>query len=162
MARAAGVSPATASRVLNGGERVVGPDLRERVLETARGMHYVPNAHAQALAGGATATVGLVLHDITDPYFAAIARGAIEVASEAEALVMVGSTFRSTQREIDFVRAFRAQQVDALVLTGSGFDDPAFAAAWWIALAAVTDVEPDGASGRDGAETDPESSSEFL
>ena len=49
-------------------------------------------------------------------------------------------------------------------LFGSGFDDPAIAAAWWIAPAAVTDVEPDGARGRgsEGAETDPESSSEFL
>ena len=47
-------------------------------------------------------------------------------------------------------------------LFGSGFDDPALAAAWWIAPAAVTDVEPDGARGSDGADTDPESSSEFL
>ncbi|MDL5156016.1 LacI family DNA-binding transcriptional regulator [Actinomycetospora termitidis] len=129
VARAAQVSLATASRALNGGQRVVGPELRGRIEEAARRLGYVPNAHAQALAGGTTSTVGLVLHDITDPYFAAIARGAIAAASDQGSLVMVGSTFRSTARELDFVRTFRAQRVDAIVLAGSGFDDDGYRAA---------------------------------
>ncbi|WP_433803780.1 LacI family DNA-binding transcriptional regulator [Actinomycetospora sp. CA-084318] len=123
VARAAGVSLATASRALNGGQRVVGRELRERILEAARRLHYVPNAHAQALAGSTTATVGLVLHDITDPYFSAIARGVIAGATERGALVTVGTTFRSMERELEFVRTFRAQRADAIVLAGSGFED---------------------------------------
>lgn len=129
VARAAGVSLATASRALSGGQRVVGPDLRERITEAARRLHYVPNTHARALAGGATGTVGLVVHDITDPYFSAIARGVIAGATEDGALVTVGTTFRSMERELAFVRTFRAQRADAIVLAGSGFEDADYRAA---------------------------------
>lgn len=123
VASAADVSLATASRVLSGGQRVVGPELRERVRQAAQSLRYAPNAHAQALAGGATATVGLVMHDVSDPYFAAITRGAIQVATEKNALVMLGSTFRSPELEIEYVRTLRAQRAKAILLVGSGFAD---------------------------------------
>jgi LacI family transcriptional regulator len=126
VASAAQVSLATASRVLNGGGRVVRPELRERVLDAARRLRYVPNAHAQALASGATATVGLIMHDVGDPYFTAITRGAIDVASRNAALVMLSSTFRSPEREIEYVAALRAQRARAILLVGSGFTDPEY------------------------------------
>lgn len=123
VASAAEVSLATASRVLSNGTRVVGPELRERVLRAAQSLRYAPNAHAQALAGGATATVGLVMHDVSDPYFAAITRGAMQVATENGALVMLGSTFRSPELEIEYVCTLRAQRAKAILLVGSGFAD---------------------------------------
>ncbi|MGH3098577.1 MAG: LacI family DNA-binding transcriptional regulator [Streptosporangiales bacterium] len=123
VSEAAEVSLATASRVLNGSGRAVRPGLRERVLDAARRLQYVPNAHAQALAGGTTATVGLVMHDVSDPYFAAIARGAMQVAAEQGALVMLASTFRSPEREIEYVSTLRAQRARAVLLVGSGFAD---------------------------------------
>lgn len=126
VANAAEVSLATASRVLNGGDRVVRAELRDRVLAAARKLRYVPNAHAQALAGGATTTVGLVIHDVSDPYFSSITRGAIEVATRGGALVMLGSTFRSPEREIEYVSALRAQRARAILLVGSGFADPEY------------------------------------
>ena len=123
VAKAAEVSLATASRVLSGGQRVVGPALRERVILAAQDLRYAPNAHAQALAGGTTATVGLVMHDVSDPYFAAITRGAMQVAAEHGALVMLGSTFRSPDVEIEYVSTLRAQRAKAILLVGSGFAD---------------------------------------
>lgn len=114
---------ATASRALNGGDRVVTDELRTRVLRAARQLRYVPNAHAQALANRTRATVGLIMHDVSDPYFAAITRGAMEVASAHGALVMLGSTFRSPHREIEYVSTFRAQRAQAILVVGSGFDD---------------------------------------
>jgi len=123
VADAAKVSLATASRVLNGGGRVR-PDLRDRVLAAAERLRYVPNAHAQALAAGATSTVGLVMHDVSDPYFAGIAHGAMRAATETGALVVLGSTFRSPQRELEYVSALRAHRVRAILLVGSGFTDP--------------------------------------
>jgi LacI family transcriptional regulator len=123
VAEAAGVSPATASRALHGGDRNVGHELRTRVLQAARRLRYVPNAHAQALANRARATVGLIMHDVSEPYFAAITRGAMEVASAHGALVMLGSTFRSPEREIEYVSTFRAQRAQAIVIVGSGFTD---------------------------------------
>lgn len=125
VAHEAGVSLATASRVLHGtsGRRVVGLALRNRVIETAKALRYVPNAHAQALAAGASQTVGLITHDVGDPYFSAIARGAMRVATELGALVLLASTFRDPDQELAHVMAFRAQRARAILLTGSGFED---------------------------------------
>src|SRR5690349_434323 len=71
VARAAGVSLATASRALNGSPgRTVGPVLAARVLAVASTLGYSVNANAQAMARGTTTTVGLIVHDIADPYAA--------------------------------------------------------------------------------------------
>lgn len=128
VAQRAGVSLATASRVLNAsGGRAVGERLRARVLAATEELGYIPNAHAQALAGAATSIVGVITHDISDAYFSAIARGAMRVASEHGLLVMLASTFRDPQREIAYVSALRAQRARAILLLGSGFEDRAYA-----------------------------------
>jgi LacI family transcriptional regulator len=123
VARQAGVSVATASRVLNGGNRVVRPQLRDKVLAAASALHYTPNAHAQALAGSHTASVGLVLHDVSDPYFAAIAGGAMRRATEHDMLVMMSCTFRDPDRELAYVRMLHQQRAQAIILAGSGYHD---------------------------------------
>jgi LacI family transcriptional regulator len=123
IARAAEVSVATASRVLSGGPRYVRPQLRDRVEAAAAKLAYTPNAHAQALAGGASRTVGVVCHDVSDPYFAAIVRGVMQVAGDNHLLVMLASTFRDAEREIAYVSMLRAQRARAILLIGSGFQD---------------------------------------
>jgi LacI family transcriptional regulator len=122
----AGVSLATASRVLSNGHRVVRPDLRERVLRVASELHYIPNVHAQALAGISPHTVGVILHDVTDPYFAGIADGIMRVAHEHGLLVMLASTFRDPEREIAYVATLHAQRARAILLIGSGFEDRSY------------------------------------
>jgi LacI family transcriptional regulator len=124
VARHADVSLATASRVLNGdGTRPVGEVLRARVLAAAQSLRYTPNAHAQALAAGASTTVGLITHDVSDPYFAAIARGSMRVAADQGILVVLASTLRHPDRELAYVSALHAQRAKAILLIGSGFDD---------------------------------------
>jgi LacI family transcriptional regulator len=93
VARRADVPLATASRVLNGTARVR-PDLRERVLAAATALAYAPNAHAQALARASSQAIGLICHDVSDPYFATIARGVTRAAAEHGLLVMLAGTFR--------------------------------------------------------------------
>lgn len=122
VARAAGVSLATASRVLHGTARVR-DDLRERVLAAAGGLAYAPNAHAQALARASSQVIGVICHDVSDPYFAAISRGVMRVAAEHDLLVMLASTFRDPAREIAYAAALRAQRARAVLLIGSGFED---------------------------------------
>ena len=129
VARHARVSLATASRVLNGSTRVVREDLRERVLAAASELRYTPNAQAQALARATTSTVGLITHDIGDPYFSAMARGVLHAATEHGLLVMIASTYRDPAREVAYVAALRAQRARAILLAGSAFDDPDYAAA---------------------------------
>ncbi|WP_341845848.1 LacI family DNA-binding transcriptional regulator [Streptomyces atriruber] len=82
VARTAGVSPATASRALNGTARVR-DDLRSRVLAAADRLGYIPNAHAQALASSSNNAVGVICHDVGDPCFAAIASGVMAAAASA-------------------------------------------------------------------------------
>ncbi|MCE0764156.1 LacI family transcriptional regulator [Pseudonocardia kujensis] len=125
VAERAGVSLATASRVLNGSTRQVGEALRARVLAAATQLDYSPNAQAQAMARGNTATLGLVVHDIADPYFSSIAAGVIDAAEARGMLVTVASTQRDPQAELRYVELLRQQRAQCVVLAGSRLDDPA-------------------------------------
>src|SRR5260370_37805384 len=80
VARRAGVSVATASRTLNGA-RPVGEALRDQVVAAARELGYSPNPHARALAQATDASVGGIVHDVTDPYFSEIVRGMLRASA---------------------------------------------------------------------------------
>jgi len=121
VAQAAGVSLATASRVLNGTK--VRSDLRDRVLAAAEQLAYTPNAHAQALARASSQAVGIICHDVSDPYFAGIANGVMRTAAEQDLQVLMASTFRDPEREVSYVAMMRGQRVRAILLIGSGFED---------------------------------------
>jgi LacI family transcriptional regulator len=119
VAERAGVSLATASRVLNGSSRIVNPQLAARVGRAAAELRYVSNGPAQALARSTTSMVGLIVHEVDDPYFASIAAGAMRVATRHGLLTMLASTFRDAGREVEYVQRFQAQRVRGLLLTGS-------------------------------------------
>ncbi len=125
VAKQAGVSLATASRVLNGSTRQVSEELSDRVLRTAEQLGYVPNASAQALARNSSSLVGLVVHDITDPYFSCIAAGVTRVAEENGLVVVLGTTNRSPDREVELLSTLRAHRARAVVLAGSRTTDRA-------------------------------------
>ncbi|OLB79724.1 MAG: LacI family transcriptional regulator [Actinobacteria bacterium 13_2_20CM_2_71_6] len=126
VARLAGVSQATASRIINGSAKVVTEDLRARVLRAVAQLQYVPNAHAQQLARAHRSAVGVIVHDVSDPYFAEITRGLQRVASEHERLVIICNSYRHPDRELEYVELLRAHQVAAMILAGSGYHDAAF------------------------------------
>lgn len=118
----AGVSSATASRALARSTRPMDETLRQRVLDAAAELRYVSNGPAQALARKMTSVVGLVVHDVNDPYYSAIASGAMEVAREHDLLVMMASTHRDAARQADYVSRLRAQRARAVLLAG-GLDE---------------------------------------
>ncbi|MFX4274023.1 LacI family DNA-binding transcriptional regulator [Propionibacteriaceae bacterium Y1685] len=115
----AGVSLATASRVLNGSTRKVGEALRLRVMAAAQELHYSANGPAQAMARGHNNTVGLIVTDIADPYFTQIAAGVIEAAEEAGLVVTMGTTGGEPDRELDHLGGFRSQRASGVVIVGS-------------------------------------------
>ena len=119
VAKDAGVSLATASRVLNGSARVPGKEVAERVRAAADRLGYVPNAQAQALARSRSGLIGLVVHDIADPYFATIAREVQQQVFASQSQVLLTQTDRRIDTEVRALRSLIAQQVDALVLVGS-------------------------------------------
>jgi LacI family transcriptional regulator len=85
----------------------------------------VPRGPARALVRASTATVGVLVHDVGDPYFTAIGLGAVAAADEDEHLVTVCNTFGDLERERRYVAELRAQGAAAIVLTGNGSADPA-------------------------------------
>ncbi|RJQ78225.1 LacI family transcriptional regulator [Pseudonocardiaceae bacterium YIM PH 21723] len=119
VARHSGVSLATASRVLNGSSRQVSQALRDRVLASARELGYVPNASAQALARNSSTLFGLIVHDITDPYFSSIAAGVSRVTEQAGLVVVLGMTNREPDRELSLLATLRAHRARAVVIAGS-------------------------------------------
>lgn len=119
VAARAGVSLATASRVINGSERIVGEPHRSKVLEAAKKLGYTPNAQAQAMARGSSKLIGLIVQDITDPYFSTIADGVTRVADQHGLIVLLTSTHHDADRELEAIATLRAQRVRAIVLVGS-------------------------------------------
>lgn len=119
VAREAGVSLATASRVLNGSTRKVADAYRERVEQAAARLGYTANLSAQATARGTSAIVALLVADIADPYFGQLASGVARGADEAGLVVTVAITERDPARELRLVRALRGQRPRGLILAAS-------------------------------------------
>ena len=119
----AGVSLTTASRVVNEGSRRVGPQLAQRVNQAVAELGYTANLQARAVATGQSTLVGVVVHDIADPYFSSIAAGLIEVADARRLLVCMSSTAATEAAEREYVALMRAQRARAVILIGSRTDD---------------------------------------
>ncbi|WP_102158000.1 LacI family DNA-binding transcriptional regulator [Zhihengliuella halotolerans] len=124
VAKEAGVSQATASRVLNGSKRTPSQEIADRVRSAAQRLGYFPNAQAQALARSSAGLVGLIVHDIADPYFSSIARGVQRGLDGSGVQLLLSSTGRDPQAELSAVRSFLSHRTDAIVLAGSrGIED---------------------------------------
>lgn len=119
VAREAGVSLATASRVLNGSTRKVAESFRERVEGAAQKLGYTANASAQATARGTSAVIALLVADIADPYFSLIASGVARGADERGLIVTIAVTERDPARERDIVRTLRGQRPQGVILAAS-------------------------------------------
>src|SRR5687768_16556031 len=104
VAEQAGVSIATASRALSGANGV-SEAVAEQVREVARDLGYVANMHARSLAGGASSSIGLIVHEIGDPYFSEIASGVLGVAAEQGLTVQICHAGRDPENELIQIRA---------------------------------------------------------
>lgn len=115
---------ATASRAYNGStNRTVGEELRERVAAAAERLGYHPDIAAQTMARGRANSIGLIVHDIADPYFSTIASGVIEAADRSGLAVTLASTQHDVSRESTLVALMRHQRARALILAGSRTDE---------------------------------------
>ncbi|HEX6500860.1 MAG TPA: LacI family DNA-binding transcriptional regulator [Micromonosporaceae bacterium] len=121
VARHSQVSTATVARVLRGSGQV-SEELTRRVLAAVEELGYVPNAVARSLTRGRTHLVGLVVPDISNPYFAEVARGLEDEAVKHGYHVLIGSSDLNTNRESELVSAFEARTVDAVVITPTTAD----------------------------------------
>jgi LacI family transcriptional regulator len=129
VAEHAGVSLATASRMLADPGYGGRAGLRERVMASASALGYRPNPHARALATATSLNVGLVVHDVRDAYFAMMSGGVITVAERHDLLVSMVCTYRDVSRELEYVKRLADQRVRAIILLGSSSRDAAHAEA---------------------------------
>lgn len=123
VAEAAGVSPATVSRVLNG--RVdVNAALRERVLTAVAELGYRPNGAARSLRTRATLVLGCIISDITNPFFTAMVRGVEDAAQEAGYSVVLANADEDVEKEARYLDVAVAEQMAGVVLSPAAATQP--------------------------------------
>lgn len=126
VARRAGVSLATASRALNRDQtHAVSAATRARVEEAAAQLDYLVNPSGRSLRVGRLSSVAVVVHDLTDPYFAEVARAVAERAWQAGMLTMVCSSDRDPRVELRYVEMLVRSRVAAVLFAGGGLADAA-------------------------------------
>ncbi len=113
VAKAAGVSPATVSRVLGSGP--VSADLREKVEAAIRATGYRPNLSARRLRSQHSRTIGLVVSDIRNPFFTALSRAVEDAAYQAEMRVILCNTDENPAREAMYLRLMQEERITGLI-----------------------------------------------
>ena len=117
VAREAGVSMATVSRVVNGNKNVK-ENTRKQVLEVIERLDYRPNAVARGLASKRTTTVGVVIPDITNTYFAALAKGIDDIAEMYKYNIVLANSDEDDEKEVAVVNTLFSKQVDGIIFMG--------------------------------------------
>lgn len=118
IAEAAGVSTALVSFVLNGKEKEyrVGEETAQRILKIANEMNYQPNLAAKSLRSGKTKTIGLVVSDISNPFFSQLARVLEDEAAKRGYTVLFGSSDEDTEKMNRVVSSLINKGVDGLMI----------------------------------------------
>ncbi|MBU9714680.1 catabolite control protein A [Evansella tamaricis] len=117
VAREAGVSMATVSRVVNGNPNVK-PTTRKRVLEAIDRLGYRPNAVARGLASKRTTTVGVIIPDISSIFFSELARGIEDIATMYKYNIILCNSDQNKEKEIHLINTLLEKQVDGIVFMG--------------------------------------------
>ena len=115
VARRAGVSPATVSRVTNG-LASVDKKLAERVGKAIGELGYVPNPSARALVSGRSRTLGLLVSEITNPFFPELMQSFEDIAGAHDFEIMVGSTNYNRERAVIFIRRLVHRRVEGVAV----------------------------------------------
>jgi LacI family transcriptional regulator len=121
VASAAGVALKTVSRVVND-EPGVHPATAERVRAAIDRLGYSRNESARGLRRGRTATIGLVIEDVADPFYSGLSRAVEDVVIEHGCLLLSGSSGEEPARERELVETFCARRVDGLIVVPAGDD----------------------------------------
>lgn len=118
VAREAGVSMATVSRVVNGNPNVK-PTTRKKVLAAIERLGYRPNAVARGLASKKTTTVGVIIPDISSLFFSELARGIEDIATMYKYNIILCNSDNRLEKELQLINTLLEKQVDGLLFLGS-------------------------------------------
>src|SRR6266850_6826035 len=125
VARQASVSLTTASRALDpDNDHPVNARTRARVQAAAVQLSYRPNPMARALRTRRVPTIAIVVHDVSDPYFAEVVRGATKAASAKGFLTVVCSSDRDPSTELRYVEMLCLSRTSGVIFAGGGLEEP--------------------------------------
>ncbi|HEY8362023.1 MAG TPA: LacI family DNA-binding transcriptional regulator [Tissierellaceae bacterium] len=119
IAKLANVSIATVSRVINNKPGGVSEETRKRILELVKELGYQPNAIARSLVTKKTKTIGLIIPDISNPFFPDIARGVEDGAYMYGYNVFLCNTDDNLAKESEYINALKEKYVDGIIFTSS-------------------------------------------
>lgn len=122
VAKKAEVSVATVSYVVNG-TRNVAPETEKRVRRAMEDLEYHPNAAAQSLRTRSTHVVGLVVSDISNPFFATLVRGAEDCARENGYSILICNTSEKMEDELVYLQLLSRRRIDGMLLAPTGKND---------------------------------------
>ena len=122
VAREANVSMATVSRVVNGNPNVK-PTTRKKVLEAIDRLGYRPNAVARGLASKKTTTVGVIIPDISNTFYAELARGIEDIATMYKYNIILSNSDQNKEKEFHLLNTMLGKQVDGIVFMGEDITD---------------------------------------
>ena len=122
VAKRAGVSTSTVSHVVNG-TRFVAGDLVARVHAAMEELGYRPNALARSLRRKETQTLGMIVPDNANPFYAAMARAIEDMCFERRYSLILANSAGDTERELRNVSVLLARQVDGLIFVATGMGD---------------------------------------
>ena len=115
VARRAGVSSVTVSRVLNGASNV-NVDTRAKVEQAIKDLGYLPNLAARSLRSRQTSTIALIVSDITNAFWTTVARGVEDAAQAQGYSVLLGNSDESLSKQAGYVNAVLQQRVDGVII----------------------------------------------
>ncbi|HYH02409.1 MAG TPA: LacI family DNA-binding transcriptional regulator [Bacillota bacterium] len=122
VAKRAGVSITTVSRIINNVAYPVSATAREKVLKAIEELNYSPNKAAQRLKKSSSDILGLIVRDITDSYFGEITKGVTERANQLGYLSFICNTGRNPLNELSYHELLWQHRVKGIILTGGGLD----------------------------------------
>jgi len=119
IARLANVSVTTVSRVINNKPEGVSEETRQKILKLVKELGYQPNAIARGLVTKKTKTIGLIIPDISNPFFPDIARGVEDSAHIYGYNVFLCNTDDNLEKESEYIKALKEKYVDGIIFTSS-------------------------------------------
>jgi LacI family transcriptional regulator, galactose operon repressor len=123
IAKELGISASTVSRALSDSS-LVNAETKRAILQVAERLGYQRNELARALVKGSSGAIGLLVPDITNPFFSDIARGVGEIADTVGAGVILCNTDGRIDRELNYIRLMRRKRVDGLLLCSTTIEAP--------------------------------------
>lgn len=120
IAEKAGVSKATVSMVLNKRDKSISEETKKKILELAKELNYIPNSLARGLSTKKTGTIGIVLPDITNPFFSSIARAIEDGANSLGYNVIFCNTDNEIDKEVEYIKLLISKIVDGVIFIAGG------------------------------------------